>query len=226
MTQKIGPETMLAEWLLVETVADVRRRSQYPGARSRYELLGIAPLLRKLLIDARPLLNTVRAFRPEVPTDFRIRPWSAAEDSSDDTDLTYLLRLGGPELVGGPEDPVLPKLQQFIGAKVGLVQGRPVTVREVVKYYANVEGGVHFGVPKEQADHVLSEMAPVLLGHSTGQIEILAHLGAIVVDALTPLCESILASPLIDTRMHRRNDLGFYDGHWTADHYDKISQGQ
>ncbi|MET3174715.1 UNVERIFIED_ORG: hypothetical protein ABIB52_002566 [Arthrobacter sp. UYCu721] len=109
---------------------------------------------------------------------------------------------------------------------MGLVQGRPLTVREVVKYYANVEGGVHFGVPKEKVDHVLSEMAPALLGHSTGQIEILAHLGMIVVDALTPLCESILASPLIDTRMHRRNDRGFYDGHWTADHYDKISQEQ
>lgn len=225
MAPEIGPETMLAEWLFVETVADVRRRSQDPGARSRYELLGIAPLLRKLLIDARPLINTVRAARPEVATDFRIRQWSAPDDTPDDADLPYLLRLGGPEMVGGPEDPVLPKLQQFIGARVGLVQGRPLVVREVVKYYANVEGGVHFGVPKEKADHVLSEMAPVLLGRSTGQIEILAHLGAIVVDALTPLCESILASPLIDTRMHLRNDRGFYDGHWIAHHYEKSSQG-
>ncbi len=217
---------MLAEWLFVETVADVRRRGQGPGARGRYELLGIAPLLRKLLIDACPLLYTVRTARPGVPTDFRIRQWSAPDDSRDDADLPYLLRLGGPELVGGPEDPVLPKLQQFIAARVGLVQGRPLTVREVVKYYANVEGGVHFGVPKEQSDHVLSKVAPVLLGQSTGQIEILAHLGTFVVDALTPLCESILASPLIDTRIHRRNERGFYDGHWTADHSDKISQWQ
>lgn len=217
---------MLAEWLFVETVADVRRRSQDPGARSRYELLGIAPLLRKLLIDARPLLNTVRAARPDVPTDFRIRQWSAPDDSRGDAALPYLLRLGGPELVGGSEDPALPKLQQFIGARVGLVQGRPLTVCEVVKYYANVEGGVHFGVPKDETDRVLSEVAPVLLGHSTGQIEILAHLGTIVVDALTPLCDSILASPLIDPRMHQLNDRGFYDGHWTADHYAKVSQGR
>jgi hypothetical protein len=225
MAPEIGPETMLAEWLFVETVADVRRRSQDPGARGRYELLGIAPLLRKLLIDARPLLNTVRAARPDVSTDFRIRQWSAPDDSRYDADLPYLLRLGGPELVGGPEDPVLPKLKHFIGARVGLVQGRPLTVREVVKYYANVEGGVHFGVPEEDAQRVLSQMAPLLLGRSTGQIEILAHLGTIVVDALTPLCELILASPLIDTRTHRRNDRGFFDGHWTADHYEKSSQG-
>lgn len=225
MPPKIGPETMLAEWLLVETVADVQRRSEDPGARSRYELLGIAPLLRKLLIDGHPLLNTVSAARPEVPAEFRIRQWSARGDDRNYADLSYLLRLGGPELVGGPEHPAL-KLQQFIGARVGLVQGRPLTVLEVVKYYANVEGGVHFGVPRKKADHVLSGMAPVLLGHSTEQIEILAHLGTIVVDALTPLCESVLASPLIDTRIHRRNDQGFYDGHWTADHYDKINQGQ
>jgi hypothetical protein len=226
MAPKIGPETMVAEWLFVETIADVRRRSEDPAARSRYELLGIATLLRKLLIDRSPLLNTVRAARPEVPTEFRIRQWSAPEDSQHGEDLPYLLRLGGSELVGGPEDPALPKLKQFIGARVGMVQGRLLTVREVVKYYANVEGGVHFGVPEEDVQRVLSQMAPMLLGRSTGHIGILAHLGAIVVDALTPLRESILASPLIDTRMHQLNERGFYGGHWTADHHAETGHGR
>ncbi len=226
MAPKISPEMMLAEWLFVETVTDIQQRSEHPGKRSRYELLGIAPLLRKLLIDRHPLLNTVRAARPEVRTDFRIRQWSAPEDGQQGKDLPYLLRLGGPELIGGPNDPALPKLQHFIGAKVGLVQGRPLTVRDVVKYYANVEGGVHFGVPDEGAQHILSEMAPLLHGRSTGQIEVLAHLGAIVVDALTPLCESILTSPLIDTRMHRLNDHGFFDGHWTTDYHVKPGRGR
>jgi hypothetical protein len=161
-----------------------------------------------------------------VPTEFRIRQWSAPEDGEHGEDLPYLLRLGGPELVGAPEDPALPKLKHFIGARVGMVRGRPLTVREVVKYYANVEGGVHCDVPEDDAQRVLSQTAPMLLGRSTGHIEILAHLGAIVVDALTPLCESILASPLIDTRMHQLNDHGFFDGHWTADHYAKTGQGR
>jgi hypothetical protein len=224
MVLKMGPEMMIAEWLFVETVADIRQRSEHPRARSRYELLGIAPLLRKLLIDGSPLLNTVRAARPEIRTEFRIRQWSASDNSQHGKDLPYLLRLGGPELIGGPLDPTLPKLHHFLGAKVGLVEGRPLTVRDVVKYYAHVEGGVHFGVPDEGAQRVLSEMAPLLLGHSTGQIEVLAHLGAIVVDALTPLCKSILASPLIDTRMHKLNDDGFFDGHWTVDYHAKADQ--
>lgn len=226
MPPEIDPEIMLAEWLFVETVTDVRRRSHEPSARSRYELLGIAPLLRKLLIDGRPLLNTVRVGRPDVPTEFRIKQWSAPERGLDGEELPYLLRLGGPELVGGPDDPALPKLRQFIGARVGLVQGQPLTVREVVKYYANVEGGVHFGVPDEDVQRVLNQMASLLLGHSNGQIETLAHIGTIVVDALTPLCESILASPMIDTRRHRINDRGFFDDHWTTDHYEKFSRSQ
>lgn len=53
MAPEIGPEMMLAEWLSLESVADVRRRSHEPSARSRNELLGIAPLLRKLLLDVR-----------------------------------------------------------------------------------------------------------------------------------------------------------------------------
>jgi hypothetical protein len=102
----------------------------------------------------------------------------------------------------------------------------------------NVDGGGTFhlrwapgsSVSTDDADAVVAAVRGVtggrLLGQSTGQIEILAHLGAIVVDALTPLYESILASPVIDTRMHRRNDRGFYDGHWTADHYAKTGQGR
>lgn len=42
MARDIGAQMILAEWLFVETVADVRRRSEEPSVRSRYELLGIA----------------------------------------------------------------------------------------------------------------------------------------------------------------------------------------
>ena len=89
----------------------------------------------------------------------------------------------------------LPKLKHFIGARVGLVQGQLLTVREAVKCYANVEGGVHFGVTQDRAQGVLIQLALSLIGRSTGQIEVLAYLSAVVVDALTPVCESILASP-------------------------------
>ncbi|WP_426733254.1 hypothetical protein [Glutamicibacter sp. 2E12] len=223
MARELEPKIMLAEWLFVETVDDIRRRSHDPGTRDRYELLGIAPLVRKLLLDNPGLLDTVRAARPDVPTNFRIKQWKASEEAQERVALSYWLRLGGPELVGGPDYPALTKLKQFVGATVGEVDGQALTVREIVRHYAHVEGGVHFGVPKEPEQLVLRKMAPLLLGRSTGQIEVLAHIGSIVVDALTPLRNSILSSPMIDTRMHHLNESGYFDGHWTEVHYAKTA---
>jgi hypothetical protein len=216
MARDLGAQMILAEWLFVETVADVRNRSQDPRSRSRYELLGIAPLLRKLLFDGTAVVDTVRTARPEIPTDFRIRPWQAPDQDVDD--LRYVLRLGGPELVGGPDDIHLSTVAEFASAQVGLVDGEALTVRQVVRYYANVEGGVHFGVPKENGQETMNMMAPLLLGNTTGQIEILANIGQIVVAALTPLCNSILTMPTILAGVHLHNEAGLLDNHWTSVH--------
>lgn len=62
-------------------------------------------------------------------------------------------------------------------------------------------------------------MAPVLLENTTGPIEILAHLGRIVADALELLRKSILSEPMIISAMHRKNPAGFYDLRWTAEHH-------
>lgn len=217
MTRDIGPQMMLAEWLFVETVADLRDRSEDPVSRSRYELLGIALLLRKLLTDrGEPLLATVKRARQEVKIEFRIRPWQAPVGADDS--LEYLVRLSGRELVGDAETEAL-TADQFLAARVGLLEGRDLSAKQVIRYYAHIEGGVHFGDPKEAGQEAMSKMGPVLLGNTTGQIEILGHLGQIVVDALTPLCDSILTSPTIVPAMHRLNSSGFYDHHWTTEYY-------
>lgn len=208
---------MLAEWLFVETVADLRDRSHDPASRSRYELLGIAPLLRKLLTDrGDPLLVTVKRARHETAPGFRIRPWQVP--GSADESLNYLIRLSGPELVGDAATGAL-TADQFLAARVGMVEGQDLSVKQVIRYYAHVEGGVHFSDPDEDGQEAMSSMAPVLLGHTTGQIEILGYLGQVVVDALTPLCDSILTSPTIVPEMHRLNRSGFYDHHWTTEHH-------
>jgi hypothetical protein len=219
VARDIGAQMMLAEWLFVETVSDVRRRSEDPSSRSRYELLGIAPLLRKLLLDGSALVDTVRTARPEVPIEFRINPWSAPDERGDD--LPYAIRLGDSKLTGSPDGLVLTSVEDFTRTKVGRVDAADLTVRQVVRYYAHVEGGVHFGIPKEDGQHTMNEVAPVLLGNTTGQIEILGHLGQVVVQALTPLCDSILTSPTIIPAMHQLNSSKFYDHHWTAEHYSK-----
>lgn len=68
-------------------------------------------------------------------------------------------------------------------------------------------------------------MSPVLLGSSTGQVETLAYIGRIVVDALVPLSDSILSSPTIMPAIHRLNANSYYDHHWTSVYYRRIVEG-
>jgi hypothetical protein len=214
----IGSQMILAEWLFVETVSDLRQRCRNPRERGRYQLLGIASLIRKLLVDAHPLVHTVRDVRREVPLQFRIVPWAVPESKEADSipSLDYYLRLGGMEMVDGPKDAALP-LRAFLRASVGQADGEPLTVRDVVLYYSHVEGGVHFGTANDPTQRVLSSMAPLLLGHTTGQIQILAHIGAIVVDALIPLCDAILSAPTRDVRIHLLSEEGRLLNHWTSE---------
>ena len=222
MAREIGEQMIIAEWLFVETVDDLRRRCQEPGDRSRYELLGIAPLLRKLLLDATPLLQTVQIVRPEVSVAFRIRPWSPVGRGLEQAGLERHLGLGGEELVGGPDDSAITSLEEFKHTIVGIADGSDLTVRGIIRYYAHVEGGVHFGSPREPGEPALGGMTPLLLGHSTGQIQILAHLGRIVVNALGPMRRSILERPTIHSLWHHKNEQGFYAGHWTTEY---LTQG-
>jgi hypothetical protein len=78
---------ILAEWLFVETIADIERRSRRRAAYNQYELLGIAPLLRKLLIDQRPLLDIVKSDRLSGPLLFNVHPWRPPTPADGQEDL-------------------------------------------------------------------------------------------------------------------------------------------
>lgn len=223
MALYIGEQMILAEWLFVETIDDLRHRSADPPHRTRYELLGIAPLLRKLLIDSAPLVNTVRSARPEIPVGFRIRPWREFKDELGSEDLERYFGIGDERIVGAPGTQAL-GLKGFLKTVIGVAEGDELTVKSVIRYYSHIEGGVHFGAPKEAGESTISSMSPILLGHSTGQIQILAHLGRIAADALEPLRSSILATPSIHSNWHIKDERGLYMNHWTTEYVERLSQ--
>lgn len=77
---------------------------------------------------------------------------------------------------------------------------------------------MHFGNPKDPGESTLSSMAPILLGRTTGQIELLAYIGQIVVDALDPLRRSILTEPTVHKLWRPKDERGFFIDHWTAEY--------
>lgn len=157
-----------------------------------------------------------------MPVEFRIRPWTELEDKFAAEGLERYLGLGDARLIGDPGDPAIADLEELRTTVVGIARGEHLTFRSVVRYYAHVEGGVHFGTTKNPGESTLSSMAPILLGHSTGQIQTLAHLGQIAVDALEPMRRSILARPTVNTLLHRKDDRGRYMNHWTTEYLEAL----
>jgi len=43
-------------------------------------------------------------------------------------------------------------LSQYLGSEAGIVRGRAATRRDVIKYFANVKGGVHLGTAERKAE--------------------------------------------------------------------------
>ena len=76
------------------------------------------------------------------------------------------------------------------------MSGRLFTVGELVSHAANVDGGVHAGVPRTERERVLSEFRGVIGSAMSVQKMQLAGIIRVVVDALAPLEEAIeRASP-------------------------------
>ncbi|WP_146077410.1 hypothetical protein [Rathayibacter rathayi] len=203
---------ILAKWLFVETVSDVQRRRRHRAVYSRYELLGIAPLLRKLLIDQRPLLDTVKSDRLEGALLFDVHPWRPPLPGEGQEELQYELRLGTPD-VGAEANTPTEGVPSFLSTVVVQVGGDDLTVKHVIRYYVHVEGGVHFGVAGDPVEAKLARMAPLLVGHSNGQIEILARLGRVTAQALAPLQDHIFTHPTVNRGLHRPTEDGLRTTH-------------
>jgi len=207
---------MVAEWLFVQTVEDIRRRSSLVDDGDRYSLLGIAPLLRKVLTDGRALVDTVSVVRPEVDISFQIVPFSDPREDPTDPGwgrIKTVVAFGRDELV--PAVPVTPLgLEEFLQTQVGVVEGLPMSVGSTIRYFSHVEGGVHFGVPKTLPERVLANVTPSFFGYGSVWTDVLGRIGAIAADGLRPLADAILAAPTDNQQIQPRNEAGPLDNHW------------
>lgn len=174
----------LADWLFLETLDDLRRRIPEPrGIKARYQLLGIAPLLRKLLLDGdKTLLHKVRRASKDRPLPM-FRADSLHVPSGPEGRVLWVFGL-----TTSPESEIAPlSLDQFLKLRAGHILGEDVSVDEVIRHYANVEGGVHLGRSKTRASDLMQLAMinpPVELPL---HIEVLASIAFVVVQGLREL---------------------------------------
>jgi hypothetical protein len=185
---------VLAEWLFVHTVDDLAARVNQGDELDRYTTLGLAPLLRKTLLDATPLLNVVQSARRDVGVRFRVSPYQTPPEAE---------RMRGQKLVASfarksfapTESSNSITLKQFIHTPVAEIYDETVTVKHLIRHYSHVEGGVHFGKPESQAEKFLLAVTPLLIEAADGWMTTLVEVARSTVAALEPLQHAIRENP-------------------------------
>ncbi|WP_292702288.1 hypothetical protein [Microbacterium sp. 69-10] len=180
----------LQHWLFMQTLEDLRERcaavGHLVGGADRYSALGIAPLVRKLIVDKSSLIKTVnREHRLRITFPLR--------------DITHDLS------AGGTLDAVFTRhlldreqhltLDRFLSAPAFRIAGQWVSVVNTIRYYANVEGGVHLGEAETDAQRAMMATAAPSTSGADVMITVLAALGDVVLDGLHELVTTMKANP-------------------------------
>lgn len=173
------------ETLFLRTLTDIEQRL---SAIDPYEVLLIASLIRKLLLDEHPLVDQVNskhrlklAFEitapgsdlpPSVPRPTAV---SAQDGLDPDTAPPFLKR----QVVSR---------DVFLKTTVAKVNEHEYSVREIVLFEANVVGAVHSRAPKHEKEHALNviEQRVSVQGYAPSLRQLKA-IARVVLKALAPL---------------------------------------
>ncbi|MCW2165422.1 hypothetical protein B0I12_002577 [Microbacterium hydrothermale] len=182
----------LAEWLVVETVADIRRRIA-PGW-SYYDRLALSALVRRALIDGNPLANAARS-RLRLPQP-RFMFSAHADFPSGKVEPGTNRRAHGSFSYSPTHPGEEHTMKQFLAAPVGVMGGEPVTVRALVLYFANVYGGVHHGKPSGEIEEFFQQTLVSLDFMRAMMFDTLTRIAVATADALDPIARAVEATPL------------------------------
>ena len=127
------------------------------AVHNRFDLLEASAILRRLLIDARPILHIVnRSYHerlrfPIVHRDPELLYVQAGEKPSFD-------HLALSPVFADPSDIRLLKFDEFLGTPALHGSQGTYTVRDVIKVCANLKGGIHFDDPSTSVEQTLLEL--------------------------------------------------------------------
>lgn len=177
----------LAEWLFVETLDDIERRMSV-ATPSRYDMLMLAPLIRKLTIESPTLIEVLRRRKPRPVVVYRMNPH--LPDPTLVSSGTGGFAVGDHTLVY-PVQQMSPR--EFLNASVGEFSGQPLSVRTVIKHFSHVEGGVHLGSRDSTgAGDFVQALLPTM-PHGLGEIgvRVLRPIARIILNGCGQLLEAV-----------------------------------
>ncbi|HTP53107.1 MAG TPA: hypothetical protein VMK42_20635 [Anaeromyxobacteraceae bacterium] len=169
------------ERLFLEKLADLRERTKAVRA---YEVLKAAGILRHFLLDASPLA-TQAGRRNRIKLAFVVY---AAPPPAVLPQFWALLEGIDPGNYLQPQPTESLDLDAFLAHPVMAVNGRLVTVREVIQHAAKFDGAVHTLAAREPKDQELEKWSKKLLPAGMRSTTLaLRGISKVVVRALEPL---------------------------------------
>ena len=169
-----------------------RQLSVAAEATTEISLLDLGAILRQLLADKHSLVDTANTGR--LPLAFVVGEydpfWRSIPGIPEPT--LYSLEDGiDPEDIPNPVRVILTK-DGFLAHQIAMSHGNAITIKDLIKYAANVAGGVHHDPsPKVeyQAVHAASEV--FMIGGLPFGIRPLRAIARVTLRALKPLADSI-----------------------------------
>lgn len=184
------------EALFLRTLQDIEERIA-PG-KDDYEVLMVAALLRKLLLDGDPLVHQINrnrklkvqftAVHRRPPTDRATVLWTIQDGLDPDTAFP---RLGG--------EVVRVSLDKFMALPVAAVEGVVIDIGSLIRYLAHVEGAIHAGTPGNDKERAIAKFSNGIGigGMESGAVRAMLAIGRVTLKALQPLRQQMRAGSVI-----------------------------
>jgi hypothetical protein len=177
--------------LFIETLGDLKPRLE--GAPTEYTVLGISTLLRKLILDSPSLVakvNRSRRLRIRFVVNAHEPVWKTAGFESP---VFWSIEDGFDPDTSPPHivTPMEVTLDQLLSRVVMLIEGREITVKDIVSQALYVVGGAHPPrAPKTATEGALEGTGIWIAGYPAGLRPLLA-IGRVIVKGLDPLRQRV-----------------------------------
>lgn len=158
----------------------------YLQSNDDYEIIKMSGLLRKLLLDSDPLTNQINRYK-KLDIKFEINEydmpqhlpkkgfWSVEDDFDPERGMPIYRKIHV-------------SLENLLKQKIMIINQHEITVRDLIKHLAHVEGGIHAGNPRDTKQELLKELGAFfsLAGLPAG-LRLMRTIGTVVYRGLLPL---------------------------------------
>ena len=173
--------------LFLKTCDELERRI---ALSNEYEVLMSAGLLRKLLLDERPLAHQVNA-RLKLKLEFEIGQAPPLPPSFPEP--VFFSEQDGLDPATARPGKVIRHVgfDEFLRQVVLKVKGVSYSVRDLIRFEADVMGAIHAGAPKDAREEQLEKVRDLYIGGLPASVRQLKAISRVVLKTLRPLRERV-----------------------------------